>query len=248
MDCQILQDDLNSLALWETDWKMKFNVAKCHSIRVIRHPPDTHIQFDYTLHQQRLEQVPSAKYLGITITDDSDWGQHISEISYKETKTMGFPRHNLAFAPRHTKEVAYKTLVRPKLEYAAPIWHPYHETQIGQVEKVQRTAARWTCGGWRNTSSVGDMLDELEWSSLETRREQSSLIFFYKIHSGTVSLDKDKYLTPAPNLRRASTSHESQYTRYLAYSDALKNSFSPRTISMWNSLPSSVVSSVIFCL
>ena len=26
---------------------------------------------------------------------------------------------------------------------------------------------------------------------METRREQSSLTFFYKIHSGTVSLDKD---------------------------------------------------------
>ena len=74
-----------------------------------------------------------------------------------------------------------------------PIWHPYHESQIGQVEKVQRTAARWTCRRWRNTSSVGDMLDELEWPSLETHREQSSLTFFYKIHSGTVSLDKDKY-------------------------------------------------------
>ena len=46
------------------------------------------------------------------------------------------------------------------------------------------------------------MLDELEWPSLETRREQSSLTFFYKIHSGTVSLDKYEYLTPAPNLRR----------------------------------------------
>ena len=70
-------------------------------------------------------------------------GQHISEISAKATKTTGFLRRNLAFAPRHTKEVAYKTLVRPQLEYAAPtcIWHPYHETQIGQVEKVQRTAA-----------------------------------------------------------------------------------------------------------
>ena len=33
-DCQILQDDLNSLAQWETDWRMDFNVAKCHSIRV----------------------------------------------------------------------------------------------------------------------------------------------------------------------------------------------------------------------
>ena len=77
------------------------------------------------------------------------------------------------------------------------------------------------------------------------RREQSSLSFFYKIHSGTVSLDKDTYLTPAPNLKRTRTSHDSQYTRYFAYSDALKNSFFPRTIPLWNtsSLPSSVVSS-----
>ena len=50
---------------------------------------------------------------------------------------------------------------------------------------------------------------------------------FYKIHSGTVSFDKDKNLTPAPNLRRTRASHESQDTRYLAYSDALKNYFSP---------------------
>ena len=34
----------------------------------------------------------------------------------KTTKTLGFLRRNLAFfAPRSTKEVAYKTLVRPKL-------------------------------------------------------------------------------------------------------------------------------------
>ena len=177
MDCYILQDDLNSLAQRETDWQMKFNVAKCHSMRVTRHPPDKHIQFDYTLHQQRLEQVQSAKYIGITSSDDLDWGQHISEISAKATKTLGFLRRNFAFAPRHTKEVAYKTLDRPKLEYAAPIWHPYHETQIRQAEKVQRTAARWTCRRCRNTSSVGDMLDELEWPSLETRSEQSSLTF-----------------------------------------------------------------------
>ena len=59
-----------------------------------------------------------------------------------------------------------------------------------------------------------------------------------------VDLDKDKYLTPAPNLRRTRASHESQYTRYFAYSDALKNSFFPQDYPpMWNSLPSSVVSS-----
>ena len=30
-DCLILQEDLDSLGLWEVDWHMKFNVAKCHS-------------------------------------------------------------------------------------------------------------------------------------------------------------------------------------------------------------------------
>ena len=92
--------------------------------------------------------------------------QHISEITCKATKTLGFLRRNLALAPRHTKEVVYKTLVRPQLEYAAPIWHPYNEAQTDKVEKVQRTAARWTCRKRRNSSSVDDMLDELEWPSL----------------------------------------------------------------------------------
>ena len=87
------------------------------------------------------------------------------------------------------------------------------------------------------------MLDELEWPSLGDRRVKSSFTFPYKIHSGTVSLDKDRYLTPAPILRSTRASHDSQYTRYMAYSDALKNSFFPTTIPLWKSLSSSVVSS-----
>ena len=174
-DCFILQEDLTSLGQWEADWQMKFNVAKCHSMRVTRHQHHKQILFDYSLHNQTLENVQSAKYLGITISDNMDWGQHISEISSKATKTLGFLRRSLAFAPRSTKEVAYKTLVRPKLENAAPIWSPYSKLQINQVEKVQRTAARWTCRRWRNTSSVGEMLDELEWPSLEVQTR----IFFH---------------------------------------------------------------------
>ena len=133
--------------------------------------PSRHIRFSYTLHQQTLEHVQSDKYLGITVTDDIDWGQHISDINiFRATKTLGFLLRNLALAPIHTKEVAYKTLVRPHLEYAAHIWHPYNNTQTSKVEKVQRTAASWTCRRWRNTSSVGDMLDQIERPSLETHR------------------------------------------------------------------------------
>ena len=169
-----------------------------------------------------------------------DWGQHVSEISSKATKTLGFLRRNLAFAPRSTKEVAYKTLVRPKLEYAAPIWSPHSKLQINQIEKLQGTAARWTCRRWRNTSSVGEMLDELEWPSLEARRDQSSLLLFHKILCGAVSIEKDKYMTPAHSLKTTRSSHSAQYRRHQTYSDALKNSFFPRTIPHWNSLPPSV--------
>ena len=91
----------------------------------------------------------------------------------------------------------------------------------------QRTAARWTCRRWRNTRSVGEMLDELEWPSLEARCDRSSLLLFHKIHSGAVSIEKDKYLTPARSLKSTRSSHSAQYCRYQTYSDALKNSFPP---------------------
>ena len=97
-DCLILQDDLDSLGLWEAEWQMIFNVAKCHSIRVTRHYSHKQIIQDYTLHQQTLENVQSAKYLGIAITENMDWGQHISDISSKATKTLGFLGRNFAFA------------------------------------------------------------------------------------------------------------------------------------------------------
>ena len=205
-DCLTLQEDLTSLGLWEADWQMKSNVAKFHSMRVTRHQHRKQILFYYSLHNQTLENVQSAKYLGITITDNIDWGQHVSEISSKATKTIGFLRRNLAFAPMSTKEVAYKTLVQPKLEYAAPIWSPHSKLQMNQTEKVQRTAAPWTCRRWRNTSSVGEMLDELEWPFLEAWRDQS-LLLFHKIHCGAVSIEKDKHMTPAHSLKTTRSSH-----------------------------------------
>ena len=104
-DSLTLQEDLTSLGQWEANWQMKFNVAKCHSMRVTRHQH----------HNQTLENVQSAKYLGmgnnmiiwIGVSDNMDWGQHISEISSKATKTHGFLHRNLAFAPKSTKKVAY---------------------------------------------------------------------------------------------------------------------------------------------
>ena len=149
-DCLVLQEDLTSYGQWEADRQMKFNVAKHHSVRVTCY--QHHKQ---SISKPNLQNVVSAKYLGITISYNMVLGQHISEISSKATNTLGLLRRNLAFAP---KEAVYKTLVQPKLKYAAPIWSPYSKHQINQVEKVQRTAAR----NGKTQVVFGEMLDEIE--------------------------------------------------------------------------------------
>ena len=132
--------------------------------------------------------------------------------------------------------------MRPKLEYEAAVWNPYIKTQCSQLEKVRRIATRWTCRRWRNTSHVGDMLDELQWPTLEARREQASFAFFHTINYGLVDIDKAKYLGPTPGLRHSRAPHNLQYTRCLSYSDAPKHSLFPLTIPLWNGLSSSMVS------
>ena len=89
-DQHIHQDDFNKLAQWEEAWLIKFNVAKCHSMRVTKHSLPKQIIHDYSLHNQVLENVPSAKYLGITITDDLVWGKHINNVTSKVTKKLFF--------------------------------------------------------------------------------------------------------------------------------------------------------------
>ena len=87
-----------------------------------------------------------------------------------------------------------------QLKYAAPIWNPYHKLQFQHVEKVQMTAARWTCRRWRNKSSLGNIL-------AIPGGPQGEVLLNLLLKD---SLETDKYLTLASNLRRTRASHDSQ--------------------------------------
>jgi hypothetical protein len=76
------------------------------------------------------------------------------------------------------KEQAYKSLVRPPLEYDCSVWDPYLQQDIYTIERVQRRAARFVTNKYRNTSSVGNMLQHLEWRSLQDCRKDSRLNMF----------------------------------------------------------------------
>ena len=138
---QVLQTDLACLKQWEKMWDMQFNASKCQVLHITRkvNPLNT----KYILHNVELESASAAKYLGVTIADDLSWSPHIDNTTKKTNQTLGFLKRNIRVHNKDLKSVAYKTLVRPQLEYASTVWYPDHDKDINKVEAVQRRAARW---------------------------------------------------------------------------------------------------------
>ena len=129
--------------------------------------PSTFLAIKYTLithcTNKHWNRFSPPNTLDLLLQTSFKRGQHVTEISSKATKKLGFLRRNLALAPRHTKKAAYQTLVRPQLEYAAPIWHHNNDTETEKVEKVQKTAARWVCRRWHNRKvQLGNDLEKAQ--------------------------------------------------------------------------------------
>ena len=123
----------------------------------------------YTLHGQALETVDSAKYLGVTISQDLNWNNQINSITAKANRTLGFNKRNVKTKTEAIKEVAYKTLVRPQAEYAYSVWSPHIKQNKNKIEMTQRRAARWVKNNYFPYESISNMLDDLGWRSLENR-------------------------------------------------------------------------------
>ena len=118
-DAQSLQKDLERMEVWEKEMDMEFNPSKCQVIHLSKNKKI--IKHQYRLHGHILEAVSSAKYLGLDISSDLSFNTHISRITTNATKTLGFVKRNIPSSNQKIKELAYKALVRPQLEYASSI-------------------------------------------------------------------------------------------------------------------------------
>ena len=147
---------------------------------------------------------------------------------------------NLNISATSVKENAYKALVRPLVEYASPVWDPYHQKDIDKLEMVQRRGARYATNRHGNRSSVNDMLQHLEWRSLEWRRKDARLALFYKIENDKVAIEKEGRLARPRRITR--NMHDKSYQLPSARSDYRKYSYFPRTIRDLNALPPGIMS------
>ena len=139
-DCRALQSDIDTLLHWSRTWQMQFNNKKCYILPVTR--KRSKIGYDYCLGEDRLSEVKSYPYLGITVSSDLRWKEHVMNVSAKANRTLGFVRRNCYFCTRDAKATAYTALVRPVLEYAAAAWDPYTKTDINRAPLMHSISRR----------------------------------------------------------------------------------------------------------
>ena len=178
-----------------------------------------------------------------SIYNELSWSEHIKIISNKANSVVGLLHRNYNRCPTKTKSALCLCLVRPILEYAAPVWEPYHHTDIYQLEAVQRRAARFVMNCYDHYQSVTKMLHNLEWPTLEQCRDHAKIIMLYKTVHGLVHIQSDIPLTytNAVNTRGHHLKMQQPSGRIDAY--LAIDSFFSSAVKLWNSLQSNLIDS-----
>lgn len=229
---------------WELSWDMKFHPAKCTVLPVTRKQTENKIaRYDYQLQGQSLANVTSAQYLGVIMRQDLSWDDHIDSICNRANSTLGFLRRNLRVGATQLKELAYKTFVRPMLEYACTVWDPYTQINIDKLERVQRRAARFVCNRYHRTASVSAMITQLGWTTLQQRRKDARLAMMYKLRHDLVKMDKTGLKPKPARARRGQVrKHNQQYVEDITHTQDYRiGSFLLKTVRDWNNLPQETV-------
>ena len=96
-DADTLQKDLDNLGEWEKNWSMELHPDKYQLLKITsKRKIDAH----YMIHGKRLKLVDSGKYLGVTLTKNLSWKNHIKIITAKPNNTRLFLQRNLVKTDR----------------------------------------------------------------------------------------------------------------------------------------------------
>lgn len=235
-DTAILQSDLNAISSWCNTWRMELNISKCKSMRVSRR---NNTLPAYHINNTPLDCVSSYKYLGVHVSSDLTWKTHIAHVISNTNRSLGYLRRNFSRAPQSLKLMLYKTLIRPKLEYAASVWDPSQSNLTYSVEMVQNNSTRFIFSNYNRTASITTMKSNLQLASLASRRKHLRLSLFHKIYHHPVLRNE---LLSAPHYISSRLDHQHKVGIPSCRSDSFLHSFIPRTSDDWNHLPATVAS------
>jgi len=204
---------------WANTWKMVFNIDKCEVLQISLSKSTS---VNYYLHDNPPRIVDEAKYLGVLLDSKLNFNKHIETICKKANGVLAFLKCNLYNCNPQITTQAYMLYTRPILEYASTVWAPYTKASIGKLEAIQQRAARFVVSDYDYSNSVTSILNQLNWLSLDTRRQVSRLIMFYKIVHQSVALALPNEIVLFNTITRG---HNMRYRTSFCRVDVYKNRF-----------------------
>ena len=127
-----------------------------------------------------INEVSSHKHLGIFLSNDGTWHEHINYITSKAWIRLNVMRKLKFTLDRKSLEIIYTSFIRPILEYADVVWDNCTQYEINALEKIQIEAAKIVTGTTK-LLSLDKLYQETGWETLEERRKKYKLCLFYKM-------------------------------------------------------------------
>ena len=147
-----------------------------------------------------LKRVTNNDYLGVAISSDLNWLRHVTKIYNKASRTLGLLNRTLSPCSQNVKSIAYKMLVRPKLEYASEVWNPYTMKCIQKIEQIQRNSCRFIFHEYRRVTDTSLLINRLNLDSHYTRRLIQQANMSYKIHYNLIDICPPSYMQQASHI------------------------------------------------
>ena len=127
--------------------------------------------------------VTSYKYLGVLIDEKLTFETHVEYICEKGVPRYSSSKKNFKpFVPLCTLVPLYNSLVQPYFDHCSPLWDICGKQLKDKVQEIQNRVGRVITGASYDIRLV-DVLDNLKWKNLETRRSQIKTTPTYKILS-----------------------------------------------------------------
>ena len=134
----------------------------------------------------------------------------------------------------------YLAVVRPILEYAAPVLDPHQQGLIASLERIQKIALRMCAKDW--SVSYENLLLRFNLPTLQQRRKLLKLCFLYQVRNGHFFFPNSP-VAPSPMDQRLRSFNPFRLGGPTPHTVAYDNSFFPDVIRLWNKLPTDIASS-----
>ena len=135
---------LESLDKYMTLNKLHINMTKCcyilfkpKSSAVDQPYPDLHLTINGTI----IKQVSHAKFLGVTIDENLDWDQHISDLRRKLYHSLATLNRIKHFIPEKFYKDLYYTLFESSITYCISVWG-VAQKKLDKIHLIQKKMIR----------------------------------------------------------------------------------------------------------